>query len=49
MNDVPVSTLPGPSRRIIVEPVTVPAPPEQVPVVAPEVEPAERPEPVPAP
>ena len=43
------SNLPGPSRRIVVEPIEVPAQPVQVPTKAP-AEPAERPEgqPVPA-
>lgn len=43
----PGATLPGPSRRITVEPLTVPQPAPRIPMPAPpEVQPDERPEPV---
>jgi hypothetical protein len=42
----PRATFPGPSRRITVEPLTVPAPSPAVPVpVTPEIDPAEEPRP----
>ncbi|HEY7622235.1 MAG TPA: hypothetical protein VH834_20865 [Solirubrobacteraceae bacterium] len=41
------ASMPGPSRRITVEPLTVPAPPQPAPPVSPpQIEPDERPEPV---
>ena len=43
----PRATLPGPSRRITVEPLTVPRPAPYIPTPAPiEVEPSEEPRPV---
>ena len=43
----PRATLPGPSRRITVEPLTVPLPAPSIPTPAPlEVEPSEEPQPV---
>jgi hypothetical protein len=43
----PRATLPGPSRRITVEPLTVPQPAPRIPMpVPPEVQPHQEPEPV---
>jgi hypothetical protein len=44
------ASIPGPSRRITVEPLTVPAPPQPAPPASPpEVEPSEQPDDVPDP